>query len=105
MTALQQQVENLVEHKIEDPTAARTTHAELQQADFCLKDFSAHLDGVSQGKLGAGAGGSGGQEGLPSGVRLEKPRPFLVNSKDPEMLKAFLYRYELCFSWAGKTKP
>ena len=55
--------------------------------------------------MGAGAGGSGDQEGLPSGVQLEKPRPFLGNSEDPATLKAFLYRCELYFSLAGMANP
>ena len=60
---------------------------------------------MAQGWLGAGAGGSGGQGGLPSGVRLEKPRPFLGNSEDPATLEAFLYSCELYFSLAGMTNP
>ena len=39
---------------------------------------------------GIGAGRNGGQGGLPSGVRLDKPQPFLGNSEDPAIQEAFL---------------
>ena len=105
MTALQQQVENLVECSIETYTATRTIQAVLKSADYCLQDLSSHLDSVSQDFLGARFGRNDGQGGLLSGVRLEKPPPFLGNSEDPATLEALLYSCELYFSLVGMANP
>ena len=103
MTALQQQVENLVESSIETYTATRTIQAVLQSADYRLQDLSSHLDGVSQDFLGARFGRNDGQGGLPSGVRLEKPPPFLGNNADPAMLESFLCSCKLYFLFSGMS--
>ena len=61
------------------------------------------MDGLVNTGVGAGRAAAQPPGGLPTAVKLEKPKPYSGQMEHPAVLDAFFCAYHLCFQLAHIT--
>ena len=103
MDGLQLQVQLVAEKSGNNHVSTATLEHTAQCLKQGLQGLTVRVDGLTAAGIGAGRAAAQQPGRLPAALKLEKPKPYSGQMKDPAVLDAFIYACKLYFQLAHVT--
>ena len=87
----------VVEKRGDNHVSTTTLQYTDAQLEYGLQGLTARVDGLVDACVGAGRAAAQPPGGLPTAVKLEKPKPYSGQMEHPAVLDAFVYMHKLYF--------